>query len=84
MITPSAGDVVYAEWTCAGEVGGCKGSFKLTGGSGKFKGVTGSSELLVRSALNVLVAGMSSGSVVRSATGIAMLPDLKYNMPNKK
>ena len=84
MITASGGDTVFAEWTCSGKVGGCKGNFKLTGGSGKFKGITGSSKLIVRSPLSVLAGDMASGSVVRVASGIAILPELKYKMPAKK
>ena len=84
MITPSAGDVVYATWSCEGEVGGCRGDFRLTGGTGQYEGVTGSSKLLVRSAINTLLVGMSSGSLVREATGIAVLPKLTYSIPAKK
>ena len=84
MITPSAGDVVYATWSCRGEVGGCKGDFKLTSGTGQYEGISGSSKLVVRSALNTLVVGMSSGSAIREATGIAILPELSYTIPEKK
>ena len=81
MITPSVGDVVYATWSCAGEVGGCKGDFKLTGGTGQYQGIGGSSKLVVRSALNTLIVGMSSGSAVREVTGLAILPELRYTLP---
>jgi hypothetical protein len=84
MITASGGDTVFADWSCSGKVGGCKGDFKLTGGSGQFKGITGSSKLIVRSPLSVLAGDMASGSVVRVASGIAILPELKYNAPAKK
>ena len=84
MITPSAGEVVYASWSCRGEVGGCRGDFILTGGTGQYEGVTGSSKLLVRSAINTLVVGMSSGSAIREATGIAVLPELTYTLPSKQ
>jgi hypothetical protein len=75
-------DTVYAEWNCEGKVGACKGSFILTGGTGRFEGVTGSSELTVRSVLSAVVAGMSSGSVVRAASGLAVLPRLTYKLPS--
>ncbi len=84
MITPSAGDVVYATWSCHGEVGICQGDFKLTGGTGQYEGVTGSSKLMVRTSINTLIVGMSSGSVIREATGIAILPKLTYTIPEKK
>ncbi len=84
MITPSKGDVVYATWSCRGEVGGCKGNFILTGGTGQYEGISGSSDLVVRSAINTLIVGMSTGSVIREATGIAILPELKYTIPAKE
>jgi hypothetical protein len=84
MITPSAGDVVYATWSCRGEVGGCKGNFELSAGTGQYRGIKGSSGLVVRSALNTLVVGMSSGSAVREVTGIAILPELSYSIPAKQ
>ncbi len=84
MITPSAGDVVYATWSCQGKVGGCQGDFILTGGTGQYEGVTGSSKLMVRTAINTLIVGMTSGSVIREATGLAILPKLTYTIPEKK
>lgn len=79
-ITISVEDSVFAEWNCTGKVGSCKGTFKLTGGTGKYEGVTGSSDIVVRSVMNVLVGGMGDGSVVRAASGIAVLPKLTYKL----
>ena len=82
-ITVTGADTVYAEWTCAGLVGGCQGDFTLTGGTGRFQGITGSSELLVRSPLQALVADMASGSALRVASGLALLPKLRYRIPEE-
>lgn len=79
-IAVSGEDTVFAEWTCEGKLGACNGKFTLTGGTGKFKGVTGSSDLTIRSVLSTVVAGMSSGSVVRSTSGLAILPKLTYKL----
>jgi hypothetical protein len=79
-ITVSPEDTVYAEWECAGELGACKGTFTLTGGTGRFKGVTGSSKLIVRSVMSQLVVGMGDGSIVREASGLAVLPELKITL----
>ena len=79
-ITISSEEVVFAEWNCKGKVGVCEGTFNLTGGTGKYAGVTGSSEILVRSVLNTLVVGMGSGDAVRAATGLAILPNLTYKL----
>jgi len=79
-IAISGEDTVFADWTCEGKLGACKGKFTLTGGTGKFKGVTGSSDLTIRSVLSTVAAGMSSGSVVRSTSGLAILPKLTYKL----
>ena len=79
-IAVSGEDSVFAEWSCEGKLGACSGTFTLTGGTGKYKGVTGSSELKIRSVLSTLVAGMTSGSVVHTASGLAILPRLTYKL----
>ncbi len=84
MITASSEDTVFAEWTCAGQVGGCKGEFKLTGGTGQFEGITGLSKFIVRSPLHALVAGMSGGNAMHVASGLAVLPELIYEIPSNK
>jgi hypothetical protein len=84
MITVSGGDTVFATWTCAGQLGSCKGDLQLTGGSGQFEGITGSSKLIIRSPLSVLASDMASGSTIRVASGIAILPELKYQLQAKE
>ena len=81
MITPSGGDTVFAEWSCAGAVGRCHGEFTLAGGTGKFKGISGSSAFLVRSPLRALAVDMSSSTVLRVGSGLAVLPRLSYEIP---
>lgn len=81
MITVNDGATVYAEWSCAGKIGVCEGDFKVTGGTGRLEGVTGSSKLMVRSPMHVLAEDMASGSVIRVASGIAILPELSYTIP---
>lgn len=82
-ITASPDDVLYARMTCEGKVGGggCSGDFKLTDGEGKFKGISGSGKLQVRSPLRAVAADLASGAVVRIATGLAVIKDLKYSIP---
>ncbi len=79
-VAVSGEDTVFAKWTCSGELGVCKGKFTLTGGTGKFKGVTGSSDLTIRSVISHVAAGMSSGSLHRTASGLAILPKLTYKL----
>ncbi len=82
-ITVSPDDVVYARLTCKGVAGGggCEGDFELTDGEGKFKGVSGGGKLRVRSPMRAIVADLASGTVVRVATGLATIKDLKYSIP---
>ena len=84
MITGEGGDTVYADWNCTGKPGGCTGKFELTGGTGKFEGAKGSSVFKVRSPIRALAGNVASGSVLRVAAGLAELPELKYELPNKK
>jgi len=83
VIAVDEGDTVFAEWTCDGKPGACEGRFTLTEGTGRFEGITGSSPMRVRSPLSALAADRSSGSIVRVASGIAILSDLKYDNPAK-
>jgi len=83
-ITVSSEDVVFAEWNCQGKVGACEGKLTLTGGTGRFTGVTGSSEMVVRSVLNTLVMGMGNGDAIHSATGLAIFPRLTYKLAKAK
>ena len=83
MITVTESETVYAEWTCEGAVRGCLGDFNITGGTGELEGIAGSSRLLVRSPMRALIADMADGSVLRVASGIAILPELQYQLPKK-
>ena len=80
-LTDAADDVVYSAWTCTGVQGACEGEFTLTGGTGKFAGITGGGKLRVRAALTETAANLSSGGVVRGAAALAIWPELKYTIP---
>ena len=82
-ITVSPDDVVYARMTCNGKVdgGGCGGTFELTDGEGKFKGISGSGKLKVRSPIRAIASDLASGATVRVATGLAQIKDLEYSIP---
>jgi hypothetical protein len=55
-LTATGDDVVYSAWTCTGVQGACEGEFTLTGGTGKFAGITGGGKLVVRAALSETAA----------------------------
>ena len=82
IITAREGAKVYATWRCAGEhFAGCTGTFTLTGGTGRFKGITGHSAFEVRSQLAELAARPEEESVQGSAAGVAVWPALTYKIP---
>ena len=66
VITVSPEDAVFAEMSCEGVAGLCSGDIKLTGGTGRFEGVSGSGKLTVRSPVHALAADLSDGTVVQS------------------
>ena len=80
-LTDAGDDVVYSAWTCTGVQGACEGEFTLTGGTGKFAGITGGGKLMVRAALTETAASLSSGGVVNGAAALAIWPELKYTIP---
>ncbi len=80
-ISASPVDVLYAELSCKGEIGDCKGEFTLIDGEGRFAGISGTGELRVRSPIQGLIAGLGSGAILRVGSGLAIVKDLKYRIP---
>jgi hypothetical protein len=81
MIVQSSEDTVFAEFNCDGQIGSCKGEFRLTDGTGSFKGIRGSSKLIMRSPLGHLADGLSNGAEIGVSSAVAILPDLSYTVP---
>ncbi len=80
-IVVSTEDAVFAELTCSGMQGYCSGEFKLTGGTGRFSGISGSSRMTVRSPVHALARDLSDGTVLQIAAGILQLPELTITLP---
>lgn len=80
-IVVSTEDAVFAELACEGVKGFCLGEFKLTGGTGRFAGISGSGEMTVRSPMHALVADLSDGTVLSVASGILQIPALTFTLP---
>lgn len=75
------GDQVFAKWTCKGEyLKGCAGQFTLNGGTGKFKGITGSSLFALRGTMQETMPG-GPGIVTQTVIGLAVWPEMKYKLP---
>lgn len=76
-------DYVYAEFNCDGEPGACKGKFTLTGGTGKLVGITGESDMIVRTALSGTNISADGDGTVSAAKGLAIWPEMRFDVPGK-
>ena len=80
-ISASPENVAYAEISCSGDVGNCQGTFTMIDGEGKFAGISGTGTLRVRSPMHALISDLASGAVLRVASGLIVVKDLKYRIP---
>lgn len=80
-ITGSQGGTIFAKYECSGQPGTCDGKFTLNGGTEEFKGITGSGDMVVRTALEAMVKDLQSGATVSGAAGLAVWPELSYKIP---
>lgn len=82
-ITSDDGTKVFAEWACRGvHLVGCDGEIKLTGGTGRMNGVTGSGALSVRTITQVAVTQVTTeGTMAEAGKGILILDNLTYSLP---
>jgi hypothetical protein len=80
-ITTGPDSVAYAKLSCKGKPGECAGEFTLVDGEGEFVGITGSGKLSVRSPIRTIIADLPTGAVLRVASGLAVIKNLKYSIP---
>lgn len=75
------GAKAYGDWDCHGvALVGCRGSFTLTGGTGRLEGLTGESRFLLRADFHQVV--QQPGAVTEDKSfGIAAWRDLKLTLP---
>lgn len=84
VITGEKNAQAFANWTCSGyHLVGCSGDFTLTGGTGKFAGVTGGGPFVIRSSIHGLAKNSSKTNVVidEASVGIAHWKELRYKLP---
>ena len=81
VIVDSPEDSAFAELTCEGIAGYCRGEFTLTGGTGRFSGVSGSGSMTVRSPVHALAADLTDGTLIHAAAGILQIPALEVDLP---
>ncbi len=71
------GATAWGDWQCAGyELVGCRGPFKLAGGTARLAGVTGEATLTWRPSAHELSRQLD-GTTLDSATGILLWRDFK-------
>jgi hypothetical protein len=75
------GTHVYGRWTCMGKPGaGCGGTFKVLGGTGRFKNASGQGDFMMTSTLTemqVTIPQDGQGGVTGNFTGKVEWPELK-------
>ncbi len=81
VIMAKDGARVFAEVSCAGfHLIGCDGDFKLTGGTGRFEGISGGGHVTIRSEFGEITP-LSKAATQEVATGILYLRELSYKIP---
>jgi hypothetical protein len=80
-VTAPDGARIFAAFTCAGfNLIGCDGDFTLTGGTGRFEGITGGGRAVLRSGSRTRIDAGGSG-VTETGNGILFWPALSYKLP---
>jgi len=80
-ITGEDGATVYADVTCSGfHLVGCNGDFKLTGGTGRFAGITGGGPVVIRSEF-AKIGAAPENTAQEEARGIMYWKALHYTIP---
>jgi len=84
IITNVDGDRVYTEFSCTGDMEGCRGPFTITSGTGKFTGITGEGEMIsqMQSRQILVVEGFESAR--QHGEGIATWPRITYSIPDQR
>jgi hypothetical protein len=78
--TAKDGAQLFADFSCRGvRMVGCHGDFTFTGGTERFKGITGGGPVTIRSSVDEIKAG-SGGAIDGVAAGIIFWPKLTYKL----
>jgi hypothetical protein len=81
IISNTEGERVYAEFSCTGDLEGCRGPFTITGGTGKFSGITGEGEMISKIQVRQLLVVEGFESARQHGEGIAIWPRITYTIP---
>ena len=80
-IVTLAEDSVTAKLSCRGTQGYCIGEFEISGGTGRFSGISGSSKMIARSPIYALAQNLSGETESQVMVGILQLPELNITSP---
>jgi len=83
IITNPEGERVYAEFSCTGDLEGCRGPFTITSGTGKFTGITGEGEMVSQMQSRQLMVVEGFESARQHGEGIATWPRITYSIPEQ-
>lgn len=83
VLTDEDGDRIYARFSCSGDLEGCRGPFKIEGGTGRFAGITGEGEMISRILVRQMTTVAGFETVEQEGEGIALWPSLAYRIPEK-
>jgi len=81
IISNTEGERVYAEFSCTGDLEGCRGPFTITGGTGKFTGITGEGEMISKIQTRQLLVVEGFESARQHGEGVAIWPRITYSFP---
>jgi len=81
VMTGDGGAQIFAEFACTGvHLIGCSGDFTLTGGTGRFEGITGGGRAVLRANQRTLTPVGGVG-IAETGSGILFWPALSYKLP---
>lgn len=81
IISNTEGERVYADFSCTGDFEGCKGPFTLTGGTGKFTGISGEGEMISKIQARAITVVEGFESARQQGEGVAIWPRITYSIP---
>ncbi len=82
VLTAQDGASLFAEWTCEGiRFVGCRGDFKITGGTGRLEGVSGGGVMTSRVSDHAVVPQDEAGMAKVASRGIVFWDEFVFDMP---
>ena len=82
LITDREDNLIFAKWECSGiMLEGCQGRFAITGGTGKFEGISGNSDFVARTAIGELSMDIPINGIQATSMGLAIWRNLHYKFP---